>query len=258
MCSSTHSPEATTPPNRTCFMKTMEHPYLTLYCAGCGHQLVVPVYCKNRFCPVCSKRRTKIVRHRMKALFGQIRLTDRYRLSMLTLTMRSMKDPTSMADQIVHCFRRLRQRKVFSRACRGGVYVLEVKQNDQGWHIHIHAVIVADFIPWKWLRRTWQQISGAPGIHIETIPKDRALLYITKYISTVEKGTDAGQAATALRDKRLFQCFGEFHDMLKPYNPPRFPCPRCSSNLWSTFRELGSYDHARDPSKYAPKAIHPS
>jgi hypothetical protein len=245
------SPKHQTDARTSCFMKSMNHPYITLFCSGCGHKLVVPVYCKNRFCPVCSRRRIKIVRHRIKALLDRVPAIPGRRIGMLTLTMKSMTDPRKMSDEIVAAFRRLRQSKFFINRVSGGVYVLEVKQNSQGWHVHIHAIIQADYIPRSWLVKRWKKITGSWNVDIRLKDKGAALSYVTKYITVVEKGTDQKAAAAALRDKRLFQCFGTFHGYLKPYAPPKFRCPDCDKTDWFTDAELGSFRHSRDVSPYS-------
>lgn len=239
------SPASVHDDNLTTFMPNLEHPFITLFCGNCHHRLVVPVYCKNRFCPVCSKRRVKIVRHRISSLLDRLQLKGRERLVMVTLTIRSMKDPSDMMDHLVAAFRRLRNRVIWKRRVRGGFYVIEITRNDNMYHLHIHSICAADYIPWRKLSQQWESVSGSPGIHIKQTTKSKAIHYLTKYLTKPSSDIPIDKLNAALKDRRLFQCFGTFQKLLKPYAPPQYQCPCCHAADWFSCAELGSYNYSK-------------
>jgi hypothetical protein len=82
---------------------------------------------------------------------------------MLVLTMKH--SPAPLAEQykrFVDCFRRLRRCKEFRKYVRGGIWGWHILMSytDGFWHLHLHAIIDADWYPQKKLSRKWFEITG--------------------------------------------------------------------------------------------------
>jgi hypothetical protein len=43
---------------------------------------------------------------------------------------------------------------------RGGFYAIEPIHKGRGWHVHIHAILDADYLPQAELSRLWHEITG--------------------------------------------------------------------------------------------------
>lgn len=179
---------------------------------------VSPFHCHCRACPLCQRLR----RQKLAAKFYQ-RAKAMQSPKLLTLTLKHTQDPLpDQCHRIKEAFRRLRAHAVWKQQVRGGFWVLEVVQTStaQEWHVHIHALINAKYLPQEWISQRWLKITGDSMIvDIRVCPPKRAR-YLTKYIS---KGVDLTQDAHALweyyealhrsRDTNLF---GECYDAPAP------------------------------------------
>ncbi len=212
---------------------TVHHPYTHIFCGKCGHQLIVPAYCKNRFCPVCSFRRTARVRRRLKALVATVVETKQARLKMVTLTIPNYADAGAAANVLVRSFRALRRQKWWRDRVQGGVFVLEVTGSVGSWHVHMHAVVLSTYLDWNELKDRWEALTQAKGVYVQRIPRKAAIDYLSKYLSKDgPQDADGGELSAALRNYRLFQVFGNWHGNLPSVPKRSFPCPCCGADLW--------------------------
>lgn len=221
----------------------LKHAYKTIFCSSCSYTLRVPVYCHDRFCPLCSRRRAKKIRERLFLLCNSLHETGQYRLKMITLTVPIRPDPTDQASHLVQSFRRLRRSRFWCDHVPGGAFVLEATLRPAGWHIHLHALVYSTFVPYKQLKSLWSKISGGSGVYISLLPRTAAAYYLTKYL--VKPPSDAADfrpLSDALKDFRLFQPFGDWHgNMPKPERRP-FPCPNCGNISWYPEWMVPRYD----------------
>lgn len=209
------------------------HRYITLCCGHCQATIVVPVCCKDRFCPVCSHSRRARVQARLWQLVHFAHRASPLPLRFLTLTVQSCNDPATMASHLVAAFRRLRSSHWWLRHAIGGAYVLEVTRSAAGWHVHIHALVQGSFIPQHQLAAQWKRVSGSPVVWI-TKPDPRAVvLYLTKYLAKPSDSADnCADASMFLRSFRLFQPFGSWHNVGQSVATHCAPCHRCGSVAW--------------------------
>lgn len=104
--------------------------------------------------------------------------------AMLTLTVSSKnhETPDDAAQALKDGLRLLRLR--LQRHPRFIKFAfLAVFERHKSGYPHLHLVIRGGFIPWKWLRKAWEEITGSTGIDIRKIgTKGQAAFYVAKYI----------------------------------------------------------------------------
>lgn len=209
------------------------HPYSQIYCAKCGHSITVPKYCKNRFCRTCSFLRSRRVQQRLHQLCRSIRTTKTRRLRFLTLSISNQDNPGPLAKELIRSFRNLRRRHFWTSRVSGGCYVIEIAGHPGSWHLHIHAVIASEYLPWQELFQLWQSISGGRGCWITNISPSAAANYLSKYLTKVPATPVLLEELNdALRGYRLFQPFGDWHSKLKPMPKKPYTCPDCGGQIW--------------------------
>jgi hypothetical protein len=210
------------------------HDYREIYCTRCGEDKSVPIYCKMRFCPVCSKGRRMKVIERLRWMINHTPHGKIRTLKMVTLTQENSRDPVAGAHKIISAFKRLRQTKLWKVASCNGAYVIEVTGEPGRWHVHIHAIMISAYIKQERLSAEWKMLTGCPVVHIECVEPDRGVYYVTKYISKGDfdpKYID--QVAAALKSVRLFNAFGSWHNMKAPKIKLVCDCPVCHGSRWA-------------------------
>jgi predicted nucleic-acid-binding Zn-ribbon protein len=207
------------------------HRYRQLCCSHCGAEITVPIYCGNRFCPVCSRPRLSRVRRRLDFLIKNTSKESGYGLKFLTLTIPNQTDLQTMLQHLTRSFRRLRQRAEWKRRVLGGAFVLECSGSSSGWHAHLHAIVFAKYISFERLLRMWLRCSGGRGVYIKQIPPSVATGYLTKYLSKPAiADVDLQLAAEEIKRYRLFQPFGIWMALLKDFSETKPGCPNCGSH----------------------------
>lgn len=165
---------------------------------------------------------------------------------MLTLSVKNCSDLDSGIRHLISSFRRLRQRALWKRYCYGGAYVIEIKGGPGNWHPHIHAIIYSCYIPWASLRSAWFDVSGGTAVWISDISDDRAKLYVTKYLTKFDiPAAQLDLVSASLRRYRLFNRFGEWHNILIPKHVYDTPCKQCGQLDWVIDFKI-SHGHWRD------------
>ncbi|MBA7582049.1 hypothetical protein ES708_23969 [subsurface metagenome] len=125
-------------------------------CHNCGTEWDSPDRCWHRLCPECAPIRAVRLFEAHKVLVGQPNLKH------LVLTIKNVPHlHWSSVTTIRRYFTRLRHRKLFRLAWRGGIYTIEFTYSlATGWHIHIHALIDGRYIPKAEISKHWLEITG--------------------------------------------------------------------------------------------------
>lgn len=213
-----------------------DHEFITIICTHCGHQISVPVYCGDRFCPVCSVPRLSKVKRRLKFLVRNTNPPRGSSFKFLTLTIRNQDDLPTMLHDLTRSFRRLRQRASWKRTVQGGAFVLEVKGHPGNWHAHLHAVIVSYYFPFDKLLRLWKSVSSGQGVYIKRISPSQTINYITKYLTKPSVPDEVrSEIAVNLHSFRLFQPFGCMFKLMKTYIDKKRGCPQCGSHAFMPY-----------------------
>lgn len=193
----------------------------------------MPVFCGDRFCPVCSVIRRARVRRRLEWLIKCLPVKPEFRFRHLTLTIASQGDLRKMIQKLQADFRRLRQRAYWKLHVDGGAFVIEVTGRPGAWHAHIHAVIWGYWMKWEIIQQLWKKISHGTGCYITHIPTSAVVGYLTKYLSKPESpDIVTADISCALSGMRLFAPFGSWHNLNKLYVKPVHPCSKCGHTAW--------------------------
>lgn len=219
------------------------HEWRTIYCRECGHSFRIPLPCKDRYCPVCSKIRASKIRRRLNALVKKQSIVRPNSIRFLTLTITNDENLSWMVRKLKQSFRRLRQLSQWKKWVTGGAYVIEFTYAERHidaeghdvpgtWHAHIHALIAGEFVPFKKLLSMWMQVSPGRGVYLKQVPNEKAVGYMTKYITKADKSLSDEQIRevnNTLKGARLFQPFGTWTGFSRDIPQVRPPCPKCES-----------------------------
>lgn len=212
---------------------TAPHGFRRLYCSTCGHALDVPISCGDRFCASCAPARAARIRRRLSYLLHNFAPPPGQFFAMITLSIQNHEKLDQQCQRLVAAFRRLRQRRSWKRHVSGGATIIEIKKNESGWHAHLHVLCYMSWFDWHYLHFEWTLISGGIGVYITRPSHDKALGYVTKYVTKSDLDDSAKQEASkALRKYRLFQRFGLWQGYKIPKLKSDFPCPQCHRVEW--------------------------
>lgn len=192
----------------------------SLYLNRDGDELVLTSnHCHDRLCVPCQVARRQLL---VKNVTSQITSSKRT-VRFCTLTLRARECPLKdQLDRITLCFKGLRRREWWKANISGGAFFLEVKlgSGSGAWHVHAHCLVEGSFIDQRTLSSEWHAVTGDSYIvDVRAVPDAaRRASYVTKYATkpadaTVLRSPDHLQEfVTAIKGKRLFQCFGGWKD----------------------------------------------
>ena len=210
-----------------------DHEYRTLICGHCGHEIQIPVSCKNRFCTICGRTRSRRIRYKLSEFVKHRHPSNGYGFKLLTLSIENRNDLKTQVVLLTKSFRRLRQRRIWRDHVAGGATVIEVKRGSNGWHAHLHVLLEARYIAWHKLKLHWEAVSGGSAVHIKRIPPAAIIQYVTKYVTKSDMPIgDQRAASAALRNVRLFQPFGQWHAAMLAVTAPHAVCGVCERAVW--------------------------
>jgi hypothetical protein len=208
---------------------------LKAFCRNCGKAWWVINRCRTRICPLCSWQKAK-----ERAAFLEAMSAGMKHPKMITVTMPTWTaSPADGIRFIRRAFARLRRSALFKEVA-GGAYQIELKPKEHGWHIHIHALLEAPFIPYQRLFSTWARILDRSHVEVDiraaTTPKERE--YVCKYAAksaSFDAEIDTVVAwYKATKGQRLFGTFGKWYNAtVESLNPelaksePPPSCPFC-------------------------------
>lgn len=218
-------------------------------CSSCGGHWYVTVKCRLKICPLCSFKKSKERANYLKAMTAGMQYPK-----MITLTMPLWKsDPRTGIKTIRDAFTKLRREKLFKQV-KGGSYQIEVKIKPNGWHIHIHTLVDAPFIPQQKLWSAWGRIIGikCPQVDIVAATNDKIKEYVCKYAA---KSADFEQEISnivrwyqATKGLRLFATFGAWFNYVQPsledeedQETPKATCPHCQAQGTMFFARDGPF-----------------
>lgn len=103
--------------------------------------------CKHKLCPVCNAQRSKKTRKVWRKFFvNNPELLENYDFMHLTLTVphssQGWRGNNWYADELMKEFNYMRKKAFWKRQVYAGEFGVEVTRNDDGMHIHIHALLL--------------------------------------------------------------------------------------------------------------------
>lgn len=198
--------------------------------------------CKKKWCPSCAPALAMKKNLRIQAA------VERFRWPLfVTLTMKNVDDLSFGAVRdLRRAFGKMRHRKWWKKAVKGGVACIEVTNKGKGWHPHLHAVVDSRFLSvtvkepnpcWarkckkeafdaaaKELGEAWAKLLGQElaSIYIKRANSKTILKEVVKY---AVKGSDLvacqgklGNLVRAIEGTRLLTTFGTVYRLGK--TPP--------------------------------------
>jgi hypothetical protein len=135
--------------------------------------------CRSWSCPDCEPYRKK--RLISEAMGGNPTM-------FLTLTCRRAegKDADTAARELSHAWRLLRLRWMRLKKVKRLPFLAVFEPHASGWP-HLHIVLRAGFIDWKWLSAQMLELLDSPHVYVERLNSNRKVAgYVAKYIG---KGT---------------------------------------------------------------------
>lgn len=136
----------------------------------------VPVRCKRWSCPVCAPiNKRKVI---ALGIAGRPRA-----LLTLTVSSKHYETPEEAAAALKRGLRLLRLDLSRHPKLESFEYLAVFEEHKSGFP-HMHLLITGKFIPWKYLRDTWERITGSVHVHIRKIRNNhQAAAYTAKYVS---------------------------------------------------------------------------
>lgn len=195
-------------------------------------------HCHDRFCIPCARARAANLSAEL------LKLCEGKDLRFFTFTLKHSHAPLqSQLDRLTRSWRRLRGKRVWQSTQRGGVAVIELHRSkkDGLWHPHLHVISEGDFVSNAETSSAWKKVTGDSFIVDVRRLRDakEACRYVAKYAA---KGVALNgdydvdvlvEAITALRSKRLVQCFGSWSHFKTTDKPAAETWER-----WCTLEEL--------------------
>lgn len=191
--------------------------------------------CRDRTCKHC--RRKWFGKH-FNDLVGVVRGWESVRTMVLTVrNIPGGQFRKSSLKRIRGCFEKLRHRKRWKQAVRGGFYFVQATNRGNGWHLHIHVIYRGVFLPQAWLSEAWRGMTGdsyVVDIRARKGPEtaETAVRYLLSDFlgEPVLREGDKSLYNEVFHGARLVQGFGEY-GRWKPEKRPMV-CPDCGGTEW--------------------------
>lgn len=216
-----------------------------------GKVRVTSEHCGLRWCPLCAKSRQGRIMNEVSGWFEKVR-----RPVLLTLTLKHTTAP--LKHQVFYLykdFKKLRNRKLFSKKCDGGIWFFHIKRSktDGLWHPHLHCLMDSQFIAKSAISSLWTKITkGSHVVHIKTVENPRnSVAHAARYaaepcdISGMSEA-DAIEVFFAMHGKRLCGTWGTGRrmDLRKPADP--------ETHLW---KNIGTWNEVQSLADSDPTAM---
>lgn len=176
------------------------------------------IFCKNRFCPICSKKKSIKNACEIKIITDYISCELKRKFLFVTLTAPNVcgNELDKEITKYNLAFKKLVERKIFKKAIKGYLRKLEVTYNKKTnmYHPHFHIVLsvtssyfVNDYIKRDCWLKNWQEVmqdNSITQVDVRRFKKnnddklDKSILEITKYIA---------KDSNYLTDEKVFENF---------------------------------------------------
>lgn len=188
--------------------------YTVAQCKGCSKLNKFPNRCDVKWCPECMPR---LAHDREKTVeFWVLRIGQP---KLVTLTLKNTDDFSKGHVIELKKFWTALRRRVFCKNWIGGFYSIEVTNEGNGWHLHLHALVNARWIDKGGLSDEWRSVTNGFG-YIVDVADARADSFKRQVKKYVVKGTQLSawtptQIATFIDAFDGVRCFGVFGDLFK-------------------------------------------
>jgi hypothetical protein len=190
-----------------------------LVCIKCRGVRKVFNHCDRLFCPTCQPR---LARKREQQVAWRVEELPRG-ASHLVLTLANVPDNVLTRDYLLwvkNCFAQLRRLKLARKW--SGFYSLQVTNNGNGFHVHLHVLVGCPFIDIPKIKEEWARITNGVGQIVKVVPGHPNLPRLVRYVvrpSELAFWTPAqvGAFARAVNNVRTFAVFGSLWSLRTRY-----------------------------------------
>ena len=207
------------------------------FCPETMQPMYRPVNCKLRLCPKCG---AKLAEERSKSVAEVVRDSGVQDWRFITLTQPRSGTLAAGIGDIKAALKKWRRLKTVKSLVHGAYWQIEAKPKPDGWHVHIHLLVLGSYFPQGLLKRLWSEALGQNKTIVD-IRKPRNLRQVCSYVSKyLCKATDFAEATPQqiqefieLSKVRLWGTFGKMYryilkTMREFLQPPPPICPICS------------------------------
>lgn len=225
----------------------LDHAFRNAVCGVCGAVISFPVWCGNRLCPICARRRQ---RKYQKYLLKKVKTPKGVKnLRFITFTGKTCDTLEEAVNDVKKAVKRLKDRHIWKYNIKGGAYSLEVCKTWEGWdirtktfifakwYVHVHIVAEGKYIDQTELKEAWREVTGGKS-YVVDIRKVYSYYSFVKELSKYPfKPMDAelwtesikGEFNTFMSNRRLFVKFGSWHNDHVSVSDLPSVCPYCLS-----------------------------
>jgi len=182
------------------------------------HYRISGCTCHDRFCLPCANSRSQTI-----ALNVLEKLADN-EARFITLTLHSTHEPLGqLLAHLTRSFTKLRAKKLWRKACYGGVSFIEVKwvPHLERWNVHLHVLAYGRYLKQGLLSQAWHKVTGTSYIADIRFVKNHKQVarYVSKYASkpldssVLHEPERLDEAIVALKGKRLCATFGNWRGL---------------------------------------------
>lgn len=130
--------------------------------------------CKHKLCPVCNSQRKRKIRRVYRTFFdANTDLMEKYDFFHLTLTVphteNGYKGKEVYSSELLEAFKKLRDLRGWKSKVYAGEYSVEFTKNENGLHIHLHALVLAHKTEfgrnklYRFILNEWNRITAWEG-----------------------------------------------------------------------------------------------
>jgi hypothetical protein len=239
------------------------------HCGDCGRVKKFPNRCDCFYCAECQPR---LAGERKKAVEWWTKLVCQPKHVVLTV-----QNTAELTKAHVLEFKRWwakLRRRVFARNWSGGFYSIELTNEGNGWHLHLHALIDTKWIDGGQLAVEWQKVTNGLG-RIVCVKDARAKNYLAEVTKYAVKGVDLAKWTgaeiqtfiAAFDGVRTFGVFGSLYGARTKFAEfiatlrdakPKCECGSCNIQYYSEADWLLREHRPSVPSKPKPPAAGPA
>lgn len=186
-------------------------------CRNCRTVKAFSYRCSLKFCPKCNWR---ISRERANVVKHWSLLVKQPKHVVLTRRNSSMIS-RDLLRHTMKGFAKLRRQKEW-KAATGGCVSMEVTNESRGWHVHLHVLVDARWLPAGILAKRWGALMGQDFaiVKIQDCRQFQYLNEVTKYVvkaSEMSKwpGEEIAAFIGSVRGVRMFAPFGSLYRLQK-------------------------------------------
>jgi len=245
------------------------HAFITVLCSSCGSTFSVPVWCGDRLCPICARRRqAKYQRYLILKAKSKENLKN---LRFITFTVQNQESLDKAFNDLRKAIKRLKDRDIWKNNIIGGCYSIEVTKSNKGWHVHVHIVAEGKYILQADLSKAWKEVTDSNS-YIVDIRKVKSYKQFVKELSKYPfKPADAKtwneetkkEFNDFIFNRRLFTKFGSWYNDHISLGDRHTICPYCGAVdsytilfNFSSFTEKDAIDQVKksilDSLRYRP------